>query len=645
MDTGKRTCGVSARLNGARATHMAGACLATTLTLLAFAAPSFATTTVNDCPVTETALKSDIAAAGDGGTVAFNCAAATTIPFDVAHGGTGTITIGTSVTLDASGSTGSVAFDGGGSVQLLVVNAAASLTVNTLRLSNGYTQYGPGAISGSGTVTVIDSTVSGNGGWGAVSNEWGNTLTITGSTFSGNSNPGGYGGAILQNSPAARPAGTTTITGSTFSNNSVVRAGSSGAGGAINIQRGTLNVTGSTFSGNSGSYDGGAIVNHGTATVDTTTFSGNSVSSYGGAISTTGSAAATTITNSVFSANTSSDLGGALDNQSGGTTNVTNSSLTGNTAPSGGGAISNYDFGGTNNAKLTISGTTFAQNRSNNGGAIYNIGSGSALTVRNTTFSANGSSATVYGGAIFNYYGSTATIAGSTFAGNASGYGAAIANYSGTLTIGASVIERVTTTVANCYNTGGTIVDSGYNLSNDSGSGCGFSAILRHDLVNRSASLTALGSNGGPTQTLALQLGSPAIDYIPLSTGLCGATDQRGFLRPDPGETACDIGAYEFQDQATVTALSSSQNPSTLGQAVTFTATVSPQSGAATPTGTVQFQVDGSNLGSPVALSGATAQSPSVSTLSAAGSPHTITATYTPAAGSGFAGSSKSLSQ
>ena len=50
----------------------------------------------------------------------------------------------------------------------------------------------------------------------------------------------------------------------------------------------------------------------------------------------------------------------------------------------------------------------------------------------------------------------------------------------------------------------------------------------------------------------------------------------------------------------TSTGLSSSDNPSDFGQTVTFTATVN--SAAGTPTGTVQFKDNGSNLGGPVGL-------------------------------------------
>ena len=62
-----------------------------------------------------------------------------------------------------------------------------------------------------------------------------------------------------------------------------------------------------------------------------------------------------------------------------------------------------------------------------------------------------------------------------------------------------------------------------------------------------------LANNGGPTQTTALQGGSPAIDAIPLadctdqaSTPSQITVDQRGFPRPDArGEQYCVIGSYE----------------------------------------------------------------------------------------------------
>jgi centrosomal CEP192-like protein len=58
--------------------------------------------------------------------------------------------------------------------------------------------------------------------------------------------------------------------------------------------------------------------------------------------------------------------------------------------------------------------------------------------------------------------------------------------------------------------------------------------------------------NGGPTQTIALQLGSPAINKgdnavcaAPAPMGLAGI-DQRGYDRFPNGDNLCDIGAFEF---------------------------------------------------------------------------------------------------
>jgi hypothetical protein len=80
------------------------------------------------------------------------------------------------------------------------------------------------------------------------------------------------------------------------------------------------------------------------------------------------------------------------------------------------------------------------------------------------------------------------------------------------------------------------------------------------------------------------------------------------------------------QTLPTSTALTASANPSILGQPVTFTATITPSvSGLGTPTGTVQFVVDGSNFGAPVSLTGGTA---AISTSALSVGPHTIQAVY-----------------
>jgi hypothetical protein len=98
------------------------------------------------------------------------------------------------------------------------------------------------------------------------------------------------------------------------------------------------------------------------------------------------------------------------------------------------------------------------------------------------------------------------------------------------------------------------------------------------------------------------------------------------------------------QTAATTTTVTSSANPSVFGQTVTFTATIHAQGqGSDTPTGTVQFRVDGSNAGSPVNVSssgGSTTAAYQITSL--AMGTHTVTSIYS--GDSSFAGSNGSLS-
>src|SRR5262249_54864131 len=89
------------------------------------------------------------------------------------------------------------------------------------------------------------------------------------------------------------------------------------------------------------------------------------------------------------------------------------------------------------------------------------------------------------------------------------------------------------------------------------------------------------------------------------------------------------------------TSVSSNANPATIGQEVTFTATIgTPASGAPNRTGTVTFFVDSKQLGNPVDVSNNQAQ---IKTSTLPGGTHTITATYS--GDSNFQGSSGTLSQ
>jgi len=84
-----------------------------------------------------------------------------------------------------------------------------------------------------------------------------------------------------------------------------------------------------------------------------------------------------------------------------------------------------------------------------------------------------------------------------------------------------------------------------------------------------------LRDNGGPTQTIALLPGSPAIDAIPPAVNGCGTTittDQRGVTRPQG--SGCDIGAFELALADLSITKSGAPNPVVSGNRLTYTLTI-----------------------------------------------------------------------
>jgi hypothetical protein len=254
-----------------------------------------------------------------------------------------------------------------------------------------------------------------------------------------------------------------------------------------------------------------------------------------------------------------------------------------------------YNNGGT----VTISNSTFANNSAFNGGGLYNAGT---TTISNSTFANN--SASNAGGGLFND--SMTTISNSTFANNSAPSGAGGIYHD----IGTTIVSNSIVANNSGDNCSGGITDGGYNL--ESGTNCGFTQ-QQHSLSSTDPKLASvLANNGGPTQTLALSDGSPAINKIP--TNACAVpTDQRGVSRPQG--PACDIGAFEFR----VPTLSLPSSPLTVkatsaqGATVTYTVTASlpddpnssptvsctPPSGSTFPVGTTTVQCTASDKATP----------------------------------------------
>ena len=137
------------------------------------------------------------------------------------------------------------------------------------------------------------------------------------------------------------------------------------------------------------------------------------------------------------------------------------------------------------------------------------------------------------------------------------------------------------------------------------------------------------------TQTSATYTGQVGHTYGFYSV----ANDYVGLVQPTPASaqatTKIDVSAV-----ATTTSIRSSENPARPGNSVTFTATVSPaQSVNGVPTGTIQFQIDGSRAGSAIELVNGSA---SLTSPALASGIHAVTAIYTSSGGL-FAASSGSL--
>jgi predicted outer membrane repeat protein len=389
--------------------------------------------------------------------------------------------------LDANAAPGPDAID-------FAVTGTITLTSGQLEITDDLTIAGPGA---------SNLTISGNNA-SRVFQVVGGTIVVLEDLTVANGNPPGDNGGGIRN------FGTLAVTNTVVSNNFAAAPSGAGGGGILNWS-GTLTVTNSTFSGNSvGSSAGGAISNidGGTLTVTDSTFTGNSVCCNGGAIFSF--KGAVTVTDSTFSGN-SANSGGAL-----------------------------YNVGFLTVSTMSVSNSTFSGNVANFGGGIATTSDGST-TVTNSTFSGNTGG---NGGAIGDFGGST-TITNSTLSGNSATNGGGLYTNYGTLVVRNSIVAN-SPSGGNCFGDPNPIVDQGGNLQHP-GTTCGATIASADPLLDPAG----LQDNGGPTKTIALQPGSPAIDAAVASN--CPPTDQRGVSRPQGA--GCDVGAFEREGR-TLTALS-----------------------------------------------------------------------------------------
>jgi hypothetical protein len=228
-----------------------------------------------------------------------------------------------------------------------------------------------------------------------------------------------------------------------------------------------------------------------------------------------------------------------------GTLTIANSTLTGNVAYAY--TISGSALGGAiaNVGNLIVIRTTLTRNMATSlralsyGGGIYD---GGTAVITNSTLSSNSAiGINASGGAIDNE--GALTVSNSTLSQNsASGMngalGGGIGNDRGTVISGNSLVAGNT---GLSPDVSGVLSSQGYNLIGDGTGGSGYADT---DLVGTASNhidpmVGSLQDNGGPTQTMALLSGSPALDAG--DPAQLGMADQRGVVRSG----GVNIGAYQ----------------------------------------------------------------------------------------------------
>ncbi len=469
-----------------------------------------------------------------------------------------------------------------------------------------------------GTLILTDCSVRGNFAslGGGLFFGKGGTTTLVGCTFTGNTASASGGGICIGSQSA-----TATLTDCTVTGNSA----GEGGGGIAALEDRNFALTDCTVSDNTAVSYGGGLVLEGPATLSECTVTGNTVTGnapiggpgYGGGLDIEGPA---TLTNCLVSSNSAGEGGGIVimnsftfnldesttseltgctitgnaalvaaggleighvnrngDYYSPVAATLTNCTISGNTAGTDGGGLSLVTNGTASLLDCTVSGNTAFD-----GGGVYNLG---VAILTNTTVAGN--VATHEGGGLFSAFNAsinvidgTTTLTNCTVSADSAGVGGG-----GMFVDPRFVFAPVTlnnTIVAN-QTSGGDVflfnldLNGGHNLFSDF-------AYTANSIV-ADPKLAPLGDYGGPTETMALLPGSPAID-----AGISGAgvptTDQRGTAR----DAQPDIGAFEVS-AATSLAVAGFPSPTTAGVAQAFTVTALDAYGnvATDYTGTARF--------------------------------------------------------
>jgi hypothetical protein len=434
----------------------------------------------------------------------------------------GTLSITKNTTIDGGGAS-STTIDGGGAVQVLNIASTAQVTISGVTISGGLSGdstagctgsiFGRscpqedglpgGGIANAGTLTLQDSAVTGNRTSAGV-RPFSFIIRFCGifpncvGSAGESAGDGGNGGGIYNQ-------GQITIADSTIADNAAGNGGDGTDGQAATGADTSAGEPGG--SGGFGGWGGGLYNDSGAAaTIADSTIAGNAAGNAGNA----GAGGAATI---------SLDSGGSagfpgFGGSGGGIVNfgiltVTGSTLAANVTGVGGNGANGALGDGAGSGSNSTSGN------GGSGGGIYSS-STTTVALSNSTIAGNTASAGGTGGTGPGSAGSGGGIdqAGVglvalvfvTVDGNQAGAGGGLFHSSvGSVTEAASIIASNTgSPAANCG--GPMVTDDGNNLVFGDNSCPGTAGVPK---------LSPLADNGGPTQTMALQAGSNAVDLVP----------------------------------------------------------------------------------------------------------------------------------
>ena len=386
------------------------------------------------------------------------------------------------------------------------VTGTISLSAGLPGLVNPIDIEGPGAakltLLGDGTA---DSPIT-------VAN--GDTATIAGLTIDGNQGKSSAGVTVGANAVV-------TLQSDVIENNGGGAPFGDSSGGIVSINGGsTVTVLLCTITNNTGS----GIVNlDGTLNVDSSTIADNTTAFTGGGIFDAGTLL---LTRSTVNNNSAGEGGGGVEVAPGSTATIADSTIAGNSASRFGGGIAVFDVDvNSGPSSLQLADSTIANN-----------------TV-SQRFSTDG------GGGLWVDSDDTAFLVDNIVAGNTHTDGQA------------SVGDDVHGTIQNT---------SSYNLTGNGTALVGITSGSQGNQIGTAAApinprLGPLQNNGGPTFTMALLPGSPALDRGGPNSILdpLFSTDQRGlprvndlpFLTNAAGGDGRDIGAFEVEGTPTPTVL------------------------------------------------------------------------------------------